>query len=389
MNAGGIVVETRVVVDDQTALESTFLDCIPKADIIISTGGVSMGSHDFVKPTIEKICGSVHFGRLRMKPGKPTTFGTIMRADNNETLIFGLPGNPVSALSCFHLLVVPAIEKMSGKIHEDSPFNVALAHDVNLDPERVEYMRASLAWKENSLVAISTGLQVSSRLMSMRNANVMVEIPSGHGSLPAGTLLPAQFITNSTSHPISRYESIEQSGASHSSCACCVVESKKEKCIIRIGVLICSDRCFRKQSQDKILPIAEVFCKNHNWDLSVSAIVPDEFLEIQDVIKRWTGDDGPNLILTCGGTGFSPRDCTPEAVGSLLEKQAFGIQFAMMQASSQKTPFAILSRPIAGVRNKSLILTLPGNPKAFTEIMTPLAEILPHAVQLLEGGVVH
>lgn len=86
---------------------------------------------------------------------------------------------------------------------------------------------------------------------------------------------------------------------------------------------------------------------------------------------------------------IQPRDITPEAVLPLIEKTAFGIQYSMMQHSLDKTPFAVLSRPVAGVCRNTLIMTLPGNPRALAEIMTPLVKILPHALKLLEGGIVH
>merc|ERR1712130_824685 len=94
-------------------------------------------------------------------------------------------------------------------------------------------------------------------------------------------------------------------------------------------------------------------------------VVPDEVPQIKSTLVDWTDSlDPPNLIITTGGTGFSPRDVTPEAVKGILDREASGLVFAMMHSSLQHTPMAILSRPVAGTRKNSIIITLPGNPKA-------------------------
>lgn len=126
-------------------------------------------------------------------------------------------------------------------------------------------------------------------------------------------------------------------------------------------------------------------------------IVPDEVPAIQDVVCEWTldpllsatlsSDDAvtpPDLLFTTGGTGFAPRDVTPEAVTPLLHKHAGGLAMAMMHYSLQVTHMAPLARPVAGVRGKTVVLTLPGSPKAIKEILTPLMRILPHAVKLVK-----
>jgi gephyrin len=92
-----------------------------------------------------------------------------------------------------------------------------------------------------------------------------------------------------------------------------------------------------------------------------------------------------HLLLTTGGTGFAPRDVTPEAVGQLLERHASGLLFAIMQASTAATPMGALARPVAGTRRRTLIITLPGSPKAVPEILGPIMPLLPHAVKLLQN----
>src|SRR3954470_15490805 len=101
------------------ALEEVLRDTLKKVDVIVTTGGVSMGELDLLKPTIERaLGGTIHFGRVAMKPGKPTTFATVPVKDNDGKrvlkVVFSLPGNPASALVCFHLFVLPSLHKLSG-----------------------------------------------------------------------------------------------------------------------------------------------------------------------------------------------------------------------------------------------------------------------------------
>eukprot|EP01059_Diplonema_ambulator_P032809 TRINITY_DN6612_c0_g2_i3.p1 TRINITY_DN6612_c0_g2~~TRINITY_DN6612_c0_g2_i3.p1 ORF type:complete len:160 (+),score=37.31 TRINITY_DN6612_c0_g2_i3:167-646(+) len=143
-----------------------------------------MGEKDHLKACLEEIGAKIHFGRVEMKPGKPTTFAT-----KGATSIFCLPGNPVSCLVCFHLFCVPSIRKMAG--HPPSNWRhptvtATLKSTVKLDPERPEYHRVTLAYNllTNSFDAISTGRQISSRLLSMRSANGLLCLPTGTPSKP-------------------------------------------------------------------------------------------------------------------------------------------------------------------------------------------------------------
>jgi gephyrin len=162
------------------ALETALRNGLDKVDVIITTGGVSMGELDLLKPTIERsLNGTIHFGRVAMKPGKPTTFGTIPSPLRGTKLIFALPGNPASALVTFHLFVLPSLRKASGLAIPELPVaKVTLAQDVKLDP-RPEYHRVFIAASETGgLVAISTGGQRSSRVGSLRGANGLLCLPS-------------------------------------------------------------------------------------------------------------------------------------------------------------------------------------------------------------------
>jgi gephyrin len=193
--AGGEPIDGEAVADDQAQLESRLWAALRTADIVLTSGGVSMGNLDYVKPLLER-AGAVHFGRLRMKPGKPLTFATVP-VDGRTRLVFGLPGNPVSSLVTFYLLAVPAIRKLAGwsdpMLHR---IQVRLAQPLPLDPYRPEYHRAVARWDAGAgcFVAASTGNQASSRLLSMRSANVLLELPQGEGVLPAATAVDALLI---------------------------------------------------------------------------------------------------------------------------------------------------------------------------------------------------
>ena len=197
--AGAIPVDFGIAGDSQPALERAVIRGLDQADILITSGGVSMGDLDLIKPLLEH-AGTVHFGRIRMKPGKPMTFATA--SWNGATkLIFGLPGNPVSSLVTFYLMAVPAMRKMAGWVDPHlTRVQAVLAQSLPLDPERPEYHRAAVRWDgslnggRGGLMAFSTGSQASSRLLSMRTANALLELPQAEGTLEVGSSVPALLI---------------------------------------------------------------------------------------------------------------------------------------------------------------------------------------------------
>ncbi|CAG1961330.1 unnamed protein product [Fusarium graminearum] len=187
------VVDLGIASDKPGTLEETLRDGLRRTDLLITTGGVSMGELDLLKPTIERsLGGTIHFGRVAMKPGKPTTFATVPVKDNAGQrvikAIFSLPGNPASALVTFHLFVLPSLHKLSGASTVGLPrVPAVVSHDFPLDP-RPEYHRAVVTvGKDGLLSATSTGGQRSSKVGSMRSANALVILPSGKGKLEKGS----------------------------------------------------------------------------------------------------------------------------------------------------------------------------------------------------------
>mgnify|MGYP002625796507 CR=1 FL=1 len=152
---------------------------------------------------------------------------------------------------------------------------------------------------------------------------------------------------------------------------------------MQIGVLTVSDRGAKGIYEDRSGPLlAEIVQSQTPWQVSHRAVVPDEHSEIAQKLIDWC-NAGVTLILTSGGTGFSPRDVTPEATKSVIERETPGIAEALRAESLKITRHAMLSRGVAGIRGRTLIINLPGNPKAVRENMAVLLPILPHAVELL------
>ena len=206
--AGGVPIDLGIASDQTTNLAEQMEHGLKTADVLLTSGGVSMGELDLIKPILEST-GTVHFGRIRMKPGKPLTFATIpasasraiSTARPGNKLVFGLPGNPVSSLVTFHLFVVPALRKLAGWPNPQlQRVQAQLAQPLPLDPARPEYHRATLQWQpelnsgSGGFVATSTGSQASSRLLSMRTANALLELPQAAGRLAAGAIVTALLI---------------------------------------------------------------------------------------------------------------------------------------------------------------------------------------------------
>ncbi|MCX6035308.1 MAG: MogA/MoaB family molybdenum cofactor biosynthesis protein [Chloroflexi bacterium] len=153
---------------------------------------------------------------------------------------------------------------------------------------------------------------------------------------------------------------------------------------IRFGILTSSDRSSRGKRPDLSGPALAELVTAQGWRVAHTAIVPDELDAIRETLTTWADSGEVDIILTTGGTGFAPRDVIPEATSIVINRQVPGLAEAMRLESRKVTPHAILSRAVAGLRGKVLIINLPGSPKAAVENLKVVLPILAHAVELLK-----
>jgi len=446
----GRVLDLGIVPDNKDELRRRLLAASAQCDVVISSGGVSMGAADFVKPLLREI-GQVHFSKLNMKPGKPTCFASFQRDPTDpasrpgKTYFFGLPGNPVSCLVTKALFVDPAVRRLQGRRSEaclHAQLSVRLAGSpIRLDPERPEYHRAVLCPGENGVLAMSTGFQRSSRLVSMLQANALLFLPRGPGSIPVGASLQALVIgpldfaprgqsvhtsaalldyedeegaggmegvvspdavISLSSLGAGQYESFPAGGGAGKLTASMVEAAAGGAAVladwrcIRVGLLSVSDRAsqgvYADLSGPEMSRMLQAMSEASDCPLTFvvahTAIVPDEAAAIGSVVCAWTEPGSPqcvDLLLTSGGTGFGLRDLTPEAIRPLLHREAPGVAQALLSEGLKHTPLAVMSRPVVGTRHKTFIATLPGSVKAIKENIVCLRVLLPRVMELLKA----
>jgi len=188
--AGAEVEVLGIAPDEAAPLRRFVTSALTHADAMVTSGGVSVGTHDLVKPLLETL-GTVHVGRVKLKPGKPFTFATL----EGGKVAFGLPGFPVSSLVTFEVFVRPALRKMQGFAQLQRPLlPVRLGYDARSTAERTEYQRVTLRREGRELVAETTGSQSSSRLMSLAGAHALVRVPAGDQGISKGSVVEAMIL---------------------------------------------------------------------------------------------------------------------------------------------------------------------------------------------------
>ena len=152
---------------------------------------------------------------------------------------------------------------------------------------------------------------------------------------------------------------------------------------LRFGILTLSDRSARGERADSSGPALADLIEAESWSVVKQSLLPDEESAIRELLISWADSGELDVILTTGGTGFSPRDVTPEATRAVIDRETPGLAEAMRAASLKITPHAMLSRVVTGIRRRTLIVNLPGSPKGAVENLQVITPVLPHAVQLL------
>jgi len=153
--------------------------------------------------------------------------------------------------------------------------------------------------------------------------------------------------------------------------------------MVRIAVLTVSDRASRGERPDASGPALVDLIGSQGWQVVKQSILPDDLDSLRETLTDWADSGDVDVILTTGGTGFAPRDVTPEATRAVIDRDAPGLAEAMRAASAAKSKHAMLSRAVAGLRGRVLIINLPGSPKAAIENLQTVLPTLEHAVHLL------
>ncbi|HKP89256.1 MAG TPA: molybdopterin-binding protein, partial [Thermoleophilaceae bacterium] len=187
------------VPDERDATIAALGRALAAADVVCVSGGVSVGEHDHVKAALATLGAQERFWGIALKPGKPTWFGTGGAAPaDRDTLVFGLPGNPVSAMVTFHLLARPAIRALAGADPADTRVEATLDAPVRLSPAREQAIRCRLAARDDGWHVEPTKAQGSHVLTSMLGAGALALLPAGDGTLAAGARVTAELLPAGT-----------------------------------------------------------------------------------------------------------------------------------------------------------------------------------------------
>ena len=155
---------------------------------------------------------------------------------------------------------------------------------------------------------------------------------------------------------------------------------------IKVAILTISDSCAQGKRVDTSGQTIEDILPKDKFEVSEKTIVSDDHQAIAEVLKCFSDEKGIDIVLTTGGTGLGPRDVTPEATASVCERMVPGLSEILRSEGFRTVPNAVLSSGIAGIRKDTLIINLPGSPKAVRECLEIILKVLPHAVEMIRGG---
>ena len=337
-DAGAEPVFYGIAPDDEQVIAELVHRAVQECDFVITSGGASAGDYDYVTALVRRE-GEVLFDRISMRPGKAITFGLL-----GGKPYLGLSGNPAAAYVGFEMLARPAIRKMRGFAEGTRPVQQAtLTHGVKKRQHRRFFDRATV------LRDPATGPTVCCVLTKGRVSSRR-EMP---WTLCASICLRER----------------------------CYRRNAME---LKISIVTCSDT--RDLAQDEAGAALEELIEAQGWTVASHVVVRDDVSEIGDAIVDAADECHANVVLTCGGTGLSMRDVTPEATRAVCDRDVPGIAEAIRAYSMTKTRRAMLSRAICMQRGHTLVVNFPGSTKAARESWEAIADQLEHAAQMTAGG---
>jgi molybdopterin molybdotransferase len=372
--------------DNIDAMALTVRAALGECDVIITTGGVSMGETDIVQKVLVEYCGgTLHFGRMHMKPGKPTTFVTVPKGDDGgTTLVFAMPGNPVSAIVCTQLLVKPCLDLYfhgiksrvlndTGMKHIDQIVEETLVHpeilgrlaqDIKLDPKRPEYHRVIVERQPDGTYEVfTTGVQRSSRLMSLRDAEALVVLPhvdGGKTKALKGEIFPVLLLDGSRHYgvePVRIRDSIHMN------------EAKKKATVgMKVSVVEVLPSTMlhlsRLEATCEAIQSALSGSKSGNANVVSKKTFTGSINELYSVVAKEESSDVDFIVVSCVtfAGSFSYHLDVSIALRKQLSKLANSLALQARQGAASQDPKAALFEVIVGYvpeQGGAMLICLP------------------------------
>lgn len=394
--------------DDTMGMMKAIQTHLEHCEVIITTGGISMGETDIVEDVlVNKLGGTLHFGRMNMKPGKPTTFVTIPSKWGTR-LVFAMPGNPVSATVCTQLLVKPCIdalfngrwtypsgdsmgnrEEALNKMVQNSllhpEINVVLQSDIKLDFERPEYHRVIVEQRNNIYYAISTGVQRSSRLMSMRDADGLLVLPRATNEKPAASAGESYtlLLLNSPGSTNPRRKLKE---SKH------MTQSRKRDRTFKVGVVrIIDETTSQRKAEDAELceriKLSLSGAKSGSVSIACCRSFPPDATDLHEFILLDSESD-IHIVVTC--TTFERNVRLAKELRRKLSNVADSMALQARKGIASSNPAAAIFEIIVGFESShggSLTILLPE--AGAEDGLANVRGLLKHALEIARGDASH
>lgn len=356
-----------ILSDNYEETKKTIDDLIEKYDMVVTSGGISMGEQDYIKKImLEK--NSIIINKLKVKPGKPFLFSKMI-IDNKTKYIFNLPGNPVSTIVNFHMLLKPSVDNIiSNNFNLPTKLKCTLLNDLKSDKTRLEFTRGILYYSYKFNKFFVRALQEndkSSNISQLNNSNCFIETINNHKYNIGNTINVYQI------SQIKDYFEYEN--------------------ILNIGIVTTSDRASNNIYEDiSGKEIIKYLKENLKSKFQIYyTLISDDSYKIKESINNYSKNLYCDLILTTGGTGPAFRDNTSNVTREIIDKELPGFGEIIRNKNFDLVCTSILSAQIAGIiyneNNSTLILNLPGKPNAIKECLDIIFKSLPKYFEIMES----